>query len=58
MYSRFLVFLDSPADRESDSVLAKLLSGDTLADQSSLPRWLLFVLVRYIMSLQSHSLSH
>ena len=33
---------DPPADRESDSVLAKLLSGSTLADQSS--RGMLFVL--------------
>ena len=33
---------DSPADRESDSALAELLSGSTFADQSS--RGMLFVL--------------
>ena len=33
---------DPPADRESDSALAELLSGSTLADQSS--RGMLFVL--------------
>ena len=34
-------FKGSPADRESDSALAELLSGSTLADQS---RGMLFVL--------------
>ena len=38
---------DAPADRESDSALAELLSGSTLADQSS--RGMLFVL-GYIIS--------
>ena len=38
---------DAPADRESDSALEELLSGNTLADQSS--RGMLFVL-GYIFS--------
>ena len=42
----------TPLDRESDSALAESLSGNTLVDQSSLIRWMLFVLVRYITSLQ------
>ena len=52
MYSRCSrYFKGSPADRESDSALAELLSGNTLADQSSLPRWMLFVLDLYFFSL-------
>ena len=48
------MFQVPPDDRESDSALAESLSGNTLADQSSLPRWMLLVLVRYITSPQSH----
>ena len=49
MYSRCSrYFKGSPADRESDSALAELLSGNTLADQSSLLRWMLFVLDHYL----------
>ena len=48
MYSRCSrYYKGSPADRESDSALAELLSGNTLADQSSLLRWMLFVLDCY-----------
>ena len=48
MYSRCSrYFKASPADRESDSALAELLSGNTLADQSSLLRWMLLVLDLY-----------
>ena len=36
VFKGFLMFLDSPADRGSDSALAELLSGNILADQSSL----------------------
>ena len=51
MYSRCSrYFKIPPADRESDSALAELLSGNTLVHQSSLPRWMLFVLVHYIAS--------
>ena len=50
MYSRWSrYFKSSPADRESDSALAELLSGNTLADQSSLLRWMLFVLDLYFV---------
>ena len=52
VFKGFLMFLDSPADRESDSALAELRLGNTLADQSSLLRWMLFVLARCIISLQ------
>ena len=49
MYSRCSrYFKGSPADRESDTALAELLSGNTLADQSSLLRWMLFVLDFYL----------
>ena len=47
VFKEFLMFLDSPADRESDSALTELLSGNTLADQSSLLKWMLFALVIY-----------
>ena len=54
MYSRgSRYFKIPPADGESDSALAELLSGNTLADQSSLLRWMLFVLVRFITSFHS-----
>ena len=50
MYSRgSRYFKIPPADRKSDSALAELLSGNTLVHQSSLPRWMLFVLVIYIV---------
>ena len=53
MYSRgSRYFKIPPADWESDSALAELLSGNTLVDQSSLLRRMLFVLVCYITSLQ------
>ena len=47
VFKEFLMFLDSPADRESDSAMRELLSGNTLVDQSSLLKWMLFALVIY-----------
>ena len=42
-----------PADRESDSALAELLSGSTLADQSS--RGMLFVRLHLLVLLASEA---
>ena len=51
MYSRCSrYFKVPPTDRESDSTLEELLSGNTLAHQSSLPRWMLFVPVIFTSS--------
>ena len=47
VFKGFVMFLDPPTDQESDSALAELLSGNTLADESSLLRWMLFALVIY-----------